>query len=237
MKTNTQYVYCICRIDKKHWTTINSDLKCGGYKNIKAYIPTIRILKKSKNNRNFYIEVPLLFNYGFVRMSSTKAFDRQYLRKLKKDIPGILGWLKSLETMHPKKKRARIDNPEDFDDFSKVAIVSKEEVKYYKRVLKQNRVYTSEDIINLKLGSYVVLKGYPFEGIGATILEVNLNLKLVKVALYPDSANIIVQIPMDNVFYSIYNDFDENKLMASNDFIQENIDSEKVEQFLLKNQY
>ena len=32
-------------------------------------------------------------------------------------------------------------------------------------------------------------------------------------------------------------DFDENKLMASNDFIQENIDSEKVEQFLLKNQY
>lgn len=170
-------------------------------------------------------------------MSSTKAFDRQYLRKLKKDIPGILGWLKSLETMHPKKKRARIDNPEDFDDFSKVAIVSKEEVKYYKRVSKQNRVYTSEDIINLKLGSYVVLKGYPFEGIGATILEVNLNLKLVKVALYPDSANIIVQIPMDNVFYSIYNDFDENKLMASNDFIQENIDSEKVEQFLLKNQY
>ena len=125
----------------------------------------------------------------------------------------------------------------DFDDFSKVAIVSKEEVKYYKRVSKQNRVYTSEDIINLKLGSYVVLKGYPFEGIGATILEVNLNLKLVKVALYPDSAIIIVQIPMDNVFYSIYNDFDENKLMASNDFIQENIDSEKVEQFLLKNQY
>ena len=55
MKTNTQYVYCICRIDKKHWTTINSDLKCGGYKNIKAYIPTIRILKKSKNNRKFYI--------------------------------------------------------------------------------------------------------------------------------------------------------------------------------------
>lgn len=134
----------------------------------------------------------------------------------------------------PKEKKARIDNPEDFDDFSKVAIVSKEEVKYYKRVSKQNRVYTSEDIINLKLGSYVVLKGYPFEGIGATILEVNLNLKLVKVALYPDSANIIVQIPMDNVFYSIYNDFDENKLMASNDFIQENIDSEKVEQFLLK---
>ena len=66
MKTNTQYVYCICRIDKKHWTTINSDLKCGGYKNIKAYIPTIRILKKSKNNRNFYIEIPLLFNYAYL---------------------------------------------------------------------------------------------------------------------------------------------------------------------------
>lgn len=107
MKTNTQYVYCICRIDKKHWTTINSDLKCGGYKNIKAYIPTIRILKKSKNNRNFYIEVPLLFNYGFVRMSSTKAFDRQYLRKLKKRYTWYTWLVKIIGNYAPKEKKGK----------------------------------------------------------------------------------------------------------------------------------
>lgn len=237
-KTPTKYVYCICRIDKKRWMNIDDDLKCRGYKNIKSYIPTVRVLKKSKNNKNYYIEVPLLFNYGFIRMSSIKAFDRQYLIKLRKDIPGISSWVRSLETMHPKKKKARIDNAEDFDDFSKVAIISKKEVKELKKISKSNKIYSSKDIVNLRIGSYVVLRGYPFEGIGASILEINLNLKLVKVSLYPDSANIIVQIPMDNVLYTIYNDYDEDKLMAINsESVYDNIDESTVDSFISNKQY
>lgn len=75
-----------------------------GYKNVKAYVPTVSILKSSRAGKDTYDEVPLLFNYGFIRMSTKKAYDRQYLRKLKRDIPGIMGWLYSLETMHNRKK-------------------------------------------------------------------------------------------------------------------------------------
>lgn len=212
---DTPYVYCICRIDRKNWKYINQDLLSRGYNDIKAYIPTVKILKKVKGNTNVFEEIPLLFNYGFIKMRTDKAFDRQFLLKLKKEIPGIMNWLKSLETIFPKKKKAKIDNYEDFDDFSIVATVSKKEYLYYKRLSKRNTIYSSNDIVNLTVGSYVILRGYPFEGIPAKVLEVNLLLKKVNVALYPDRGSLEIQISFDNILYSIYNDYDEDNLLCS----------------------
>lgn len=212
---DTPYVYCICRIDRKNWKYINQDLLSRGYNDIKAYIPTVKILKKVKGNTNVFEEIPLLFNYGFIKMRTDKAFDRQFLLKLKKEIPGIMNWLKSLETIFPKKKKARIDNYEDFDDFSIVATVSKKEYLYYKKLSKRNTIYSSNDIVNLTVGSYVILRGYPFEGIPAKVLEVNLLLKKVNVALYPDRGSLEIQISFDNILYSIYNDYDEDNLLCS----------------------
>lgn len=212
---DTSYVYCICRIDRKNWKYINQDLLSRGYNDIKAYIPTVKILKKVKGNTNVFEEIPLLFNYGFIKMRTDKAFDRQFLLKLKKEIPGIMNWLKSLETIFPKKKKARIDNYEDFDDFSIVATVSKKEYLYYKKLSKRNTIYSSNDIVNLTVGSYVILRGYPFEGIPAKVLEVNLLLKKVNVALYPDRGSLEIQISFDNILYSIYNDYDEDNLLCS----------------------
>lgn len=212
---DTSYVYCICRIDRKNWKYINQDLLSRGYNDIKAYIPTVKILKKVKGNTNVFEEIPLLFNYGFIKMRTDKAFDRQFLLKLKKEIPGIMNWLKSLETIFPKKKKARIDNYEDFDDFSIVATVSKKEYLYYKKLSKRNTIYSSNDIVNLTVGSYVILRGYPFEGISAKVLEVNLLSKKVNVALYPDRGSLEIQISFDNILYSIYNDYDEDNLLCS----------------------
>lgn len=212
---DTSYVYCICRIDRKNWKYINQDLLSRGYNDIKAYIPTVKILKKVKGNTNVFEEIPLLFNYGFIKMRTDKAFDRQFLLKLKKEIPGIMNWLKSLETIFPKKKKARIDNYEDFDDFSIVATVSKKEYLYYKKLSKRNTIYSSNDIVNLTVGSYVILRGYPFEGIPAKVLEVNLLSKKVNVALYPDRGSLEIQISLDNILYSIYNDYDEDNLLCS----------------------
>ena len=72
----TPYVYCIFRLDRKFYKRINSDLKCRGYKHVKAIVPTISVLKKSRKGNNEYEDVPLLFNYGFIKMKSEKAFDR-----------------------------------------------------------------------------------------------------------------------------------------------------------------
>lgn len=131
----TPYVYCIFRLDRKFYKRINSDLKNRGYKNVKAIIPIISVLKKSRKGSNEYEDVPLLFNYGFIRMKPEKAFDRYYLNKLKKDIPGILSFLKSLD-YRPKRKRLRVDNAEDFDDYSVVATITREEVKKIQKDVK-----------------------------------------------------------------------------------------------------
>lgn len=48
---DTPYIYCICRIDRKTWKYINEDLSSRGYKRIKAYIPTVQILKKTKEGK------------------------------------------------------------------------------------------------------------------------------------------------------------------------------------------
>lgn len=105
---------------------------------MKAIVPTISVLKKSRKGNNEYEDVPLLFNYGFIKMKSEKAFDRYYLNKLKKDIPGIMSFMKSLD-YRPKRKRLRVDNAEDFDDYSVVATITKEEVKSIVECLERIR--------------------------------------------------------------------------------------------------
>lgn len=216
MKNKVLYTYCVCRIDRKNWKYITEDLESRGYKHIKPIIPTISILRKSRANKNTFEEIPLLFNYGFIRMSRERAFNRNFLFKLKREIPGITGWVRDLGGMHQKKIRKRIDNAEDWDDFSKVATISKKEVRYYQGLSKQNKIYSLEDITRIQIGDYITLKGYPFEGLGAEVTEINLNTK--KVGLKLDlgrGSTLNIQVPMDSVIYTIYDNFDEDKLLTS----------------------
>lgn len=221
-----RYVYCVCRLSK-FWRTIDEDLQSHGYKNIKSCIPSVNILKGSRAGKDNYEEVPLLFNYGFIRMSSKKAFNRPYLRKLRKDIPGIMSWLYSLETMHPRKKRIKRDESEIFDDFSMVATVSKKEVKYYQEVANSKRLFSSQDIVRLKIGDYITLIGYPFDGIEAQVEEINLENKTVEVKLFPSKGQMSVVLPFEHVLYTVYRDFDEDKLNSFNGDIDLNQISEE----------
>lgn len=215
MKKNTPYVYAICLIDKKYWKNINEDLKTEGYQDIKAFIPTVKILHKLKGGKQYFTEVPMLFNYGFIRMKSDQAFDRQFLLKLRRKIPGILNWLRSLETMHPKKLKRRVDNAEDFDDFSIVATISRKEYRYYKRISKKNQIYSKDDITKLNIGDYITLRCYPFEGMGAVIEDINLTTKTVTVSIYPEQGMMVVKIPIEHILYTIYENYDEDNFQAS----------------------
>ena len=182
---------------------------------MKAIVPTISVLKKSRKGKNEYEDVPLLFNYGFIKMKPEKAFDRYYLNKLKRDIPGILSFMKSLD-YRPKRKRLRVDNAEDFDDYSVVATITKEEVKKYRRMSKANKIFSVSDITRVAIGDYVVLRGYPFEGIPAIILESNLTTKTMLVKLYPEmDGSLEIEVPMENVLYSAYHESDEYKLYST----------------------
>ena len=205
---------------------------------MKAIVPTISVLKKSRKGNNEYEDVPLLFNYGFIKMKPEKAFDRYYLNKLKKDIPGILSFMKSLD-YRPKRKRLRVDNAEDFDDYSVVATISKEEVKKYRRMSRANKIFSVSDITRVAIGDYVVLRGYPFEGIPAIILESNLTTKTMLVKLYPEmDGSLEIEVPMENVLYSAYHESDEYKLYSTDyetDLSQ--IPEGSTEDFLMNKQY
>lgn len=205
-------VWCICHVDDKLYTTIQDEIKLANYSNIKVYIPTISVLKKRTKGKDIYEDVPMLFSYGFIRMYKEQAFSRVFLHKLKRAIPGIHSWVKSPESMHPKKIKSRVQNAEDWDDFSIIATITPKELRRFKRLSKQNKVYSKYDIAQLSIGDYIVLKGYPFEGVQATIMEINLNTEQVKVKVFPEGGEIEKWLPFENVIYSIYLDFDPNKL-------------------------
>lgn len=205
---------------------------------MKAIVPTISVLKKSRKGNNEYEDVPLLFNYGFIKMKSEKAFDRYYLNKLKKDIPGIISFMKSLD-YRPKRKRLRVDNAEDFDDYSVVATITKEEVKKYRRMSRENKIFSVNDITRVGIGDYVVLRGYPFEGIPAIILESNLNTRKMLVKLYPEmDGSLEIEVPMENVLYSAYHESDEYKMYSTDyDTDLSRIPDGSTEEILMNKQY
>ena len=213
MKRNTPYVYTICRIDSKYWQGINDELKERGYNHIKCYVPTVQILKKSRDKKNHFNEVPMLFNYGFVRMKSELAYDRNFLIKLRKEITGINSFVKSLDYMHPKRLKRRVDNAEDFDDFSKVATITKAQFRYYKKISRTNKVYSLSDI-KVEVGEYVTLRKYPFEGLLAKVIDFNFSNQTAIVEIYPGQGSVLsLQLPFENVIYTVYDGYDDEQLL------------------------
>lgn len=231
----SKYVYTIFYLERKYFQTINQDLKDYGFEHVRAIIPTVKVLRKAIKGKLNFEEVPILFNYGFIKMPLEKAYSRPFLNKLKKKIPGIRSFLKDTQTIFPKKKRARIDNAEDFDDFSIVATCSKSEVGRFRRLARENKKFSVDDITSIKIGDYLVLKVYPYEGVDATVLDINYQAQTVKLMLYPENGKMEINVPFNHVLYSVYSNYDEDKLYAnSREYDSEKITEESIESILSK---
>ena len=219
MKKKTPYVYTICRIDTKDWRNINHELVEHGYKDIKCFVPTLTMVKKTYRGQKKEVEeVPMLFNYGFIRMRSEVAYNRNFLFHLKREIPGIVSFLKSLDSMHVKKKRRRVDNAEDWDDFSKVATVTKKEFRHYMRLSRANQVFSLDDVM-VNVGDFVVMRGYPLDGMPAKVLDFNYPNKTAIVEIYPGEGSVLsMQIPLENILYSPYEHYQEDLLASKIEF-------------------
>lgn len=228
-----RYAYCIFYLEKKYWKDIPVQLQKAGYRGIKSIVPTISLLRRNSRGEMIFEEHPILFNYGFMRMPMKLAYSRPFLIKMRKDIPGIHAWLKDTATLHPRKKRHRIDNAEDFDDFSMVATCSKELVIHYKKLARKNKKYTLDDLVNIKPGDYITLKGYPYEGQNATVLKVNYRDRTVTVEILVIHGTMKLKLPFDNVLYSVYMNYDPDVVQAS--FInpnEERITQERIDDVL-----
>ena len=75
------------------------------------------------------------------------------------------------------------------------------------------------------------MKGYPYEGQGGVIKEVNYKERFVRVEIQVLSGIMDMTLPFDNVLYSVYMNYDPDVLQASfveydpNDITQEAIDN------------
>lgn len=232
MKLKSRYLYCIFYLEKKHWRKIPDQLKEAGYKGIKCIVPTVNVLRKTSRGKMVFEDHPVLFNFGFIRIPRECAYSRPYLNKMRKKIAGIHSWLKDTQTLHPRKKKIRIDNPEDFDDFSIVATATRKQVIHYNKISRENKKYSLDDLVNVKPGQYITLRGYPYEGQGATIKEVNYKNRTIKVEVLILSGKLEILLPFDNVLYSVYMNYDPDNLQAGDlegrdpeDITQDDIDN------------
>lgn len=219
----SKYAYCIFYIENAYYRGINDKLRELGIRNIKAIIPTVQVLKRTHRGQMFFEEVPILFNYGFIKMPTYRAFDRNFLNWLKRKIPGIRNFLRDNEPLFEKKKKRRIDNAEDWDDFSKVATVDRKQVVRFNRLSKKNKTYSVEELMSLKIGDYIILQNYPFEGIDATIKDIDYVERTVDVIMYPQMGKLEIKLPFEDIFYTVYKDYDPDKLIGDDREFNPNI--------------
>lgn len=226
MRSNhTPSVYVIFYIERDYYTTINQDLRDKGYdKKIKAIVPTIRILRKVIHGREVYEEIPLLFNYGFIRMPKYLAYSRDFMNKLQKNIHGIRSWVKSPEYLHAKKKKKRIDNTDIWDDFTQVGLATKKEVRRFQRMSRRNDRFSVSDLVNIHPGDYIILKRYPYEGIEATVVSIDKPHKLIRMQLDLKLGKMNLDIPFDQVLDTVYSNYDPELLRVTD----EEVDVSKI---------
>ena len=125
-----------------------------------------------------------------------------------------------------------------FDDFSIVATATRQEVRRFRRMAKLNKRFSVENLGIIKVGDYVVLRGYPFDGVDANIIDINYTSNLVKLLLYPENGKMEISLPFDNVLYSVYHNFDPDKLLVdSKDYEIVNITEDNINKVLEIKQY
>lgn len=205
-KREKNNVWLIAYIHRDHIHRVEKELLEYGYKDIEAYIPTVKLLQKKFKGHNVFEFVPLLFNYGFFRIPYQKACDPDFLIKLKTRITCIYGWVKDIA-------KVQINIKEDELDYIKAlpgaAIATDKEILNLQKTSKNLSIFTAEDLKRIKVGDMIVLQGYPFENVPAEIIEIDFKKAKVKVKM--DIATMFkeVEVSFENVFYTIYKDYSE----------------------------
>jgi len=220
------HVWVIAYINRDYIHRVEQDLLSYGFGSIRVYIPTVRILKKQFKNKNIYDYVPLLFNYGFFQLPYDKACDVEFLRTLREKIPAIYAWVSDpIQTLTTKPK-LRPDNketPEEeepeidgmkilkkVEQTPNVAMAREEEIVNLLKAAENMSVFSDGIVQKLEVGSFIVLQGYPYEGMSAEIVEINKTKKTVKVRLLLETMITTATVSFENIFYTVYSDFDKS---------------------------
>jgi len=230
---DSNYSWVIAYINRDFINRVEKDLnKFEEYKNIKAYIPTIRILRKQFKGKDIFEEIPFLFNYGFFKIPN-KNIQTDFLKKMKDSIPCIHAWIKDIRSVISNKP-SLITGKEKIlrDDINTYAVATNGEISRIIQSHKNHNIYGKEDLDKLSIGSLVTLKGYPFEGMDGIVRKIDLKSKKVKIELRLEGLIKEVGVSFDNILYTVY-----HGLYDENDFKEKHIEEIKGKGNNIANSY
>jgi len=167
-------------------------------------IPVIRILRKRFKNKQHFDTVPLMFNYGFIRLPRHILKSRERLMDIKDKVAGVYNWMY--------KKPG--------EDKFVVETVSEKKVKELLQRSEDLSIFSGSEMNRFKKGDFIILRGYPFEGLKAEIQYINHQTRRITVNIFIMSCTREVEVNYENVFYSVYENFDESVSATSLDEIE-----------------
>lgn len=221
MAPKFDYVWVIAYIDRDHIHRVESDLLNNDLGSIRVYIPTVRVLKKQFKNKNIYEYIPLLFNYGFFQIPYDKACDPSFLRVMKERIPAIYGWVLDPARVIKSGPKLRFDNRGKMVGSVKVATATEEEIVRLLKVAEKSSLFSDGVVDRLQVGDFLTLKGYPYDGMAAEIVNIDKVKKQVKIRLLLETMITTTMVSFDNIFYTVYSNFEETLKERSLDEIEQ----------------
>ncbi len=157
---------------------------------IEIVVPVTRVLKGKHRGRNNYEDVPYLFNLGFLRVPKFRRYDIDYLVKLKREIPLLLGFLRDTTL------------PSQGFNF---AMISSREVNRIIRDAGQSSIYSEHQEENIKIGDSIKLSGYPFEGLYGVVEKINKGKQNMVISIeISNGAPLKITVPFFNIYYTMY---------------------------------
>ena len=157
---------------------------------IEIVVPVTRVLKGKHRGRNNYEDVPYLFNFGFLRVPKFRRYNIDYLVKLKREIPLLLGFLRDTTL------------PSQGFNF---AMISSREVNRIIRDAGQSSIYSEHQEENIKVGDSIKLSGYPFEGLYGVVEKINKEKQNMIIAVeISNGAPLKITVPFFNIYYTMY---------------------------------
>lgn len=216
-KGKNNYVWLVAYIHRDHIHRAEIELEQYGYEEeVEVYIPTVKMLQKKFKGKNVFEFVPLLFNYGFFKVPYKKACDPDFLIKLRSRITCIYGWVKDTTKLN-ETANLRRDNSDPVNALPGAAMATDKEISQMMKTSKSLGIFTADDLKRIKIGDSIILQGYPFDSMHAEVTHIDYKKGEVKVKL--DMAELIreVTVSFENVFYTVYKDFNEEGKEKSTD--------------------
>lgn len=205
MAQDKTFTWLVAYIDINHVKNVQFDLnRSGEYNDVTAYIPTVKVLKKKLKGVENFDEVPLLFNYGFFRLPRYLATSKSFLDNMKVNINCIFAWVHDPAKTIGKKPTLHEGNIKYDDSHVPIATATSEEISALVTAARDNTIFSSAEIERIKVGDTITLKGYPWEGLDANVLEIDHKKQSLKVVVPLFQQLKAMDVSFDSVFFTIY---------------------------------